>query len=209
MAVSVVLTAPPPPAAALKGEASKLVSPEAKQQNSCDGSRRRSAIDKPVLHIGRGSPLPSALSGSPSSRLRISDIRDGAAVVTVCYTDPAQLPAGTVHAFQVSEPAPIPIATYRLELVENDVKSRAVPADVDSISDGAGMEKVDEVEVEVGFSMRADLSLTCVRRGGPLCEIVASRTAATGVMNPDGISNDTMLPACLLLHRLRLFDQRS
>ena len=199
MTVSVVLTAPPPPAAAIKGEASKLLSPEAKQQNSGDGDGRSSAIDKPVLHIGRGSPLPSALSGSPSARLRISDIRDGAAVLTVCYTDPAQLP-GAVQTLQAADIAPIPIATYRLEMVDRDVTSQAVPADDDANADDAGTEKRDAVEVEVGFSMRADLSPMCVRRNGPLCEIIASRTAAAGVMNPDGMVNDSILPARLLLH---------
>lgn len=191
--VSVVLTAPPPPAAAVKGEASKLLSPEARCHNSDKTGCSPNSVDKPVLHVGRGSPLPSPMFGSPSARLRLSDVKDGAAVLTVGYTDPAQLPTGVVEGFHGTAIAPIPIATHRLEIVDSGMKTPAAAAG-DAISDGAGeTNEPDTREIEVGFALSADLSVICVQRNGPPCEIVASNTFTVGAMNPEGT---TTTPNC-------------
>jgi hypothetical protein len=96
------------------------------------------------------------------------------------------------------------IATYRLDIVGSDTKSQTVTADDDAKADNSGMEGKSESELEseleVGFAMGADLRVICVQRSGPVCEIVALKTAATGVMDPEGIHNIilTCSGSCLL-----------
>lgn len=197
-AVSAVLTAPPPPAAAAKGEASKLLNPEAKPPgqhlNRGDAARHIDyadrTVDKPVLNIGRGSPLPSPMTGSPSARLRLSDVSIGSAVLNLFYTDTSQLPTTlrTVDASSASL-ANMPIATYRLDIVDGDLMSKAVSEDLAADDSDDVMAEIRELlasEVEYGFALGADLSVMCFQRGGPKCELVALKTAAVGVMSPDG-----------------------
>ncbi len=143
------------------------------------------------------------MSGSPSARLWVSDVREGGAVLDVSYTDPVQLPAGVVQRTQAAPTTPIHIATYRLDIVGSDIKP-TVTVDDDATVDDSGVaskaENEVESEVEVGFAMGADLSIICVQRSGPVCEIVALKTAATGVMDPEGNGNTvlTWSPAWLL-----------
>lgn len=207
--VSVVLTAPPPPTASLKGEASKLLSPEAKRENSGSGGGV-GAIDKPVLHVGRGSALPSPASGSPSARLRISDVQNGSATLTVSYTDSAQLPAGIMSGKQIRESTVLPIATYRLDIVDSGINRQTDTSGGNANpEDSAVTEKADDAEhdsaseIEVGFAIGADLNVTCLHRRGPLCEIAAVRTATPGVMHPEGI------PSTILACSPMLFSQSS
>jgi hypothetical protein len=199
--LSVVLTAPPPPAAVAKGEASMLINPElcktpGQHLNRGDSVRHvknvHLTVDKPVLNIARGSPLPSPFNGSPSVRLRLSDVNIGSAVLNLFYTDSSQLPqpAATPSDAMTS------IASYRLEIVDGDLMSKAVSEDF--AADDESMADVRELlasEAEYGFVLGPDLSVACYQRSGPACELVATKTAALGVMSPTGAAHTTPSPA--------------
>ena len=141
------------------------------------------------------------MSGSPSARLQLSDVRDGAAVLAVGYSDPAQLPTWTVQGLHGIATTPIPIATHRLELVNSGMKSPAANVDDRSADDPdnaeSKMNELDTSEIEVGFALSADLNVICVQRSGPPCDIVALKTATAGAMSPEG-KLCWPNPACLM-----------
>ena len=217
--ISVVLTAPPPPAAVAKGEASKLIDPEVTSKSPGQHLNRGDTVrhvknvdhtvDKAVLNVARGSPLPSPISGSPSVRLRLSDVNVGSAVLNLFYTDSSQLPQpvsfaeidNDKHASTATDTL-TSFASYRLEIVDGDLMSKGVSEEF--AADDETMAETRELlasEAEYGFVLGPDLSVTCLQRSGPACELVALKTAVLGVMSPTGARPAMPAPQTIHIRR--------
>ena len=112
--MALVLSAPPPPAAAAKGEAAKLIDPKAVPPPAQEG-----AVDKPVLTVPRGAALPTPIGGTPSARLRLSDLLEGRASAQLLYTNQDQLPPSVAEGT-----AATPVVAFTLEVADRDALSQ-------------------------------------------------------------------------------------
>ena len=112
--MALVLSAPRPPAAAAKGEAAKLIDPKAVPAPAQEG-----AVEKPVLTVARGAALPTPIGGTPSARLRLSDLLEGRASAQLLYTNQDQLPPSVAEGA-----AATPLVAFTLEVADRDALSQ-------------------------------------------------------------------------------------